>query len=419
MDGIGSAARFYAPSSSAMDSTGNLYIADSANYTIRKITPGGVVTTFAGTPGVSASVDGTGTSAQFILPKGVAVDRAGIVYVSDENTIRKITPGGAVTTFAGTPRQFGGADGTGAAARFRVPAGLAVDSAGTVFVADYGNNVIRRITPAGVVTTLAGTAPDSPGYSPGSYGSGLSTDGTGPASRFNIPGGVAVDNLGNVFVADSGNNKIRKITSAGVVSTLAGNGNGSADGTGIAAHFDFPSGIAVDSAGNSYVADSANFTIRKITPAGLVTTLAGTARILGSANGTGANAQFNFPTALAVDSAGEILVADSLNHALRKIAPGNIVTTFAGDRRPGAGDCATARRGSVIRRHSERTEGAIGGDGNIAAIGRLADGRPGFRLGDGCCRISNCERLDGKTRAGHRELRESGQYAQPHGSFFR
>ena len=178
----------------------------------------------------------------------MAVDSAGNVYVADayNDEIRKITPSGVVTTLAGSAGQAGSSDGTGSAARFIDPCGVAVDSAGNVYVADYGNDEIRKITPSGVVTTLAGSA-----------GQTGSSDGTGSAARFDDPMGVAVDSAGNVYVADYGNDEIRKITPSGVVTTLAGSAGqtGSSDGTGSAARFDYPMGVAVDSAGNVYVAD--------------------------------------------------------------------------------------------------------------------------------------------------------------------
>ncbi len=190
----------------------------------------------------------------------MAVDGAGNVFVADtwNHTIRKITPTGVVTTLAGTAGSSGSADGTGATARFNEPFGVAVDGAGNVFVADTWNHTIRKITPTGVVTTLAGTA----GFVEGS------ADGTGAAARFNEPYGVAVDGAGNVFVADTDNNTIRKITPSGVVTTLAGTAgsSGSTDGTGAAARFYWPEGVAVDGAGNVFVADAVNYTIRKITP---------------------------------------------------------------------------------------------------------------------------------------------------------
>src|SRR5439155_1385320 len=207
-----------------------------------RITSAGVVTTLAGTAGTPGSTDATGTAARFRFPRDVATDGTGNVYVAElsNNTVRKITPAAVVTTLAGTAGSVGSADGTGAAASFNFPSGVATDSAGNVYVADTSNNTIRKITPAGVVTTLAGTA-----------GTTGSTDATGAAASFNFPQGVATDSAGNVYVADTLNNTIRKITPAGVVSTLAGTaGTGSADGTGAAASFNSPVGVATDNAGN-------------------------------------------------------------------------------------------------------------------------------------------------------------------------
>ncbi|MCX6996217.1 MAG: hypothetical protein NTV49_03825 [Kiritimatiellaeota bacterium] len=223
---------------------------------------------FVGQPGGQGNVDGTGSAARFNNPNGAAVDSAGNVYVADYNnhTIRKVTAAGVVTTLAGSAGSSGSADGTGNAARFCGPIGVAVDSAGNVFVADSFNHTIRRVTPAGVVTTLAGSA-GTPG----------SADGTGSVARFYNPTDVAVDSAGNVFVTDNNNHTIRKVTVAGVVTTLAGSAgtSGSADGAGNAARFNHPVGVAVDGAGNVFVTDNNNHTIRKLTAAGVVTTLAG------------------------------------------------------------------------------------------------------------------------------------------------
>jgi hypothetical protein len=317
-DGRGAAARFFSASGVAVDGAGNLYVADSGNSNIRKVTPARVVTTLAGPPGSEGSADGRGAAARFFVPGGVAVDSARNVYVADtgNSTIRKVTAAGVVTTLAGATGSQGSEDGTGAYARFAGPGSVAVDSARNVYVADAGNVTIRKVTAAGVVTTLAGTA--------GAFGS---ADGTGAAARFTSPTGIAVDRAGNVYVLDF--DTIRKITAAGVVTTLAGTAGmrGSVDGTGAAARFNSPKGIAVDSTGNIYVADTANDTLRKVTAAGVVTTLAGAAGAFGSADGTGAAARFGFPGGVAVDSAGNVYVADTGNSAIRKVTPTGTTTT--------------------------------------------------------------------------------------------
>ena len=408
-DGTGAAARFDSPSGVAVDGSGNVFVADSDNNTIRKISPAGAVTTLAGTAGTSGSEDGTGATARFARPTGVAVDGSGNVFVADfyndtirkissdgavttlagkarssgsqegmggaarfshpygvaadgsgnvlvadsyNNTIRKIAPAGAVTTLAGTANAYGCADGTGVVARFRFPKGVAVDRSGSVFVADDGNNTIRKITPSGAVTTLAGRARSSG-----------SADGTGPAALFASPNGVAVDGLGNVFVADDGNHTIRKITPSGAVTTLAGTAglSGSADGTGAAARFDSLAGVAVDGSGNVFVADDGNHTIRKITPSGAVTTLAGTAGLSGSADGTGAAARFDSPSGVAVDGSGNVFVADTYNNTIRKITPSGVVTTFTGT----AKSSGSADGTGAAARFAFPSGVAVDGSGNV------------------------------------------------------
>jgi len=307
-DGTGTAAQFNHPLGVAVDSEGNIYVADYGNHRIRKITPAGVVSTFAGT-GTEGFADGTGNTAQFNTPPGVAVDSSGNVYVADANNhlIRKITPAGVVSTLAGT----------GTEAQFNGPPGVAVDSSGNVYVADFRNHRIRKITPEGVVSTFVGT------------GTRGHADGTATTAQFEDPYDLAVDSFGNVYVTDSVNHLIRKITPAGVVSIFAGSTEGFADGTGTAAQFDFPFGVAVDSSGNVYVTDANNHLIRRITPAGVVSTLAGTGTE-GFADGTGTEAQFDFPSGVAVDSSGNVYVADSGNHRIRKITPEGVVSTLAG-----------------------------------------------------------------------------------------
>ena len=323
LDGTGVAARFAGPSSVAIDNGGTVYVADTNSNTIRKITAAGVVTTFAGSPGVRGSADGAGSAASFDVPIGVAVDSSGNVLVADNNssTIRRITPAGVVTTLAGTAGVVGSTDGTGATASFNFPTGVAADSAGNVYVADSRNHTIRKISAGGAVTTLAGS-PGRPG----------AADGVGSAASFNGPWEVAVDGASNVYVADSGNDTIRKISAAGVVTTLAGSPGtrGSADGVGSAALFDTPTGIAIDGAGNVYVGDGANHIVRKVTAAGVVTTVAGAPGVDGSADGTGSAASFSSPVGVASEAAGVVYVADRNNSAIRKVTTAGVVTTIAG-----------------------------------------------------------------------------------------
>ena len=241
----------------AVDGAGSLYVADTLNHVIRKITAAGVVSTLAGAAGSSGSVDGAGAAARFSSPCGVALDRSGNIYVADagNNTIRKITSAGVVSTFAGRDgANAGSADGSGADARFNNPSGVAADAAGNLYVADTNSHAIRKISPTGTVSTLAGNA-----------GARGSSDGLGAGARFSGPTGISVDSSGTLYVADTGNATIRKISAGGAVSTLAGLAGvaGSAEGTGNAVRFTTPSGVAVDSAGNVFVADSGNNAIRK------------------------------------------------------------------------------------------------------------------------------------------------------------
>ena len=324
-DGNGTLAGFNLPTGVAIDDSGNIYVADSENQKIRKITPTGEVTTLAGS-GSRGNSDGIGEAASFNNPSGVAVDASGNVYVADQinHSIRKITPNGHVTTLAGSGTR-GKTDGNGLSASFQNPYGIASDASGNVYVADVINNRIRKITPNGDVTTLAGS-------------SNGSADGNGSSASFKTPFGVAVDVSGNVYVADFGNHKIRKITPNGDVTTLAGSGSpGSADGNGTAASFNNPSGISVDAQGNVYVGDRGNNKIRKITPDGEVTTIAGSGS-MGSADGDGTAASFYNPDGLAVDDNGYIYVADYRNHIIRKISPPTTIYSLAGTSPESNGD---------------------------------------------------------------------------------
>jgi sugar lactone lactonase YvrE len=357
-DGTGAAAQFDHPRGIGLDSLGNIYVADTFNGTVRRITSAGMVTTVAGTAYTAGSTDGTGSAALFQGPWGLTIDAADNLYIADFNndTVRRITPAAVVTTYAGTAPHPGTSDGTGAAAQFNAPAAAAVDASGNVYIADTSNSTIRKVTPSGVVSTLAGSA-----------GTTGSVDGTGGAAQFNTPQALIADVSGNVYVADTGNNTIRKITSAGVVSTMAGTAgaSGSSDGTGPAAQFNSPQGIVIDASGNLYVADTGNNVIRMITPAGVVTTVAGTAGVSGGADGVGAAAQFTTPIGLTIDSTGNIYIADSNNYTIRVFAPTTGgVTTLAG----AAGQAGFSDGTGVDARFNVPTGVALDSVGNLYVV---------------------------------------------------
>lgn len=285
------------PAGLALDVEGNIYVADIGNFKIIKITPTGEATSFAG----NAEND------PFKGPVAVALDAQGNAYVTDFDLhkIFKITPSGVDSHFAGSTPGF--TDENGASAQFDEPIGIAVDMQGNVYVADSNNHKIRLITPSGNVTTLAG------GMGGFMNGDPLT------AAQFDSPGGVALDAQGNMYVADTGNNRIRNQPFSNFIGTLAGNtDSGTTDGAGNIAQFFAPNALAIDIEGNVYVADTGNSRIRKITPNGEVITLAGSTGA-GDVDGTGVNARFQFPFGIAVDVERNIYVADTFNSKIRKI----------------------------------------------------------------------------------------------------
>ena len=347
IDGTGTAARFNEPVGIVADSTGNLYVTDgSPGGPIRKITPAGVVTTFAGS--ISAgSADGNGPDAGFTNPAGIRIDHAGNLYVADtgNSTIRKVTPDGVVSTLAGTAGVWGSADGTGAVASFFEPFALAVDNSGFVYVADSNNNEIRKITPQGVVTTLigpkaglygpSGIAVNAAGtvYVSNTYGyaieqitpAGVMTTLTSSlGSSCTYPWGLIVNAAGTIYVA--ANVAIEEVAPGGAITTVAG----ACDPVGpdVAAGFFVATDIAMDATGTMYVTDRGNNRIVKVTPAGLMTTFAGAASANGNADGTGAAALFNYPSAVVADASGNVYVADYGNSAIRMVTPQGVVTTL-------------------------------------------------------------------------------------------
>lgn len=313
LNGQGTAARFGSLSKIATDFAGNVYVSDWTNDAIRRITPGGLVSTYIG-----SAAPGT-TGAGSLSPNGLAFDSAGNLFVADSlnHALRRITPALASALFAGSPKENGSADGAGATARFYAPAGLAFAPDGNLYVADSLNSTLRRVSPVGAVTTVAGVPRQSD-----------SIDGLGTAARFYNPQGVTIDTAGTIYLANQPHETIRRVTPAGEVTTLAGSTwqNGAIDATGAAARFFYPSGLAVDSAGNVIVADTLNHALRRITPTGVVTTIGGTLGTAGSTDGLGTTARFNAPTGVAFDRAGTLYVADSLNHTIRKGTP--IVSTL-------------------------------------------------------------------------------------------
>jgi len=314
-DGPASAARFYRPSGLAVDDQGNLFIADTGNRTVRKITPAGTVSTVAGSAtDVSAPpVNGSFAAARFAPFEAIAVDRLGVLYVGEPRGIRRLGLDGQVTTLAGytgaNPPASTLVDGVGSAARFGEVASLVVDAGGSLLASDRANHAIRRITATGEVTTLAGGVR---GFA----------DGTGPTAQFDLPSGLAVDAGGTIYVADFGNSVVRKITSAGTVGTLAGSPKvrGETDGVGAQAQFDSPLGLASDALGNLHVADVVRDSIRRVTPGGQVTTIVAST----------SPAILNAPHSLAIDGAGNLYVADTYNNAIRRVAPDGQVTAVAG-----------------------------------------------------------------------------------------
>ncbi|MFB9088454.1 Ig-like domain-containing protein, partial [Flavobacterium paronense] len=321
LDGLNTVALFSSPKSLAVDTSGNVYVADATNNRIRKITSSGTVITIAG-DGTPGYLDAQGTAAKFNNPTGLVVTASGIIYVGDtsNNRIRAISNTGLVTTFAGSGSP-GIVSGQGTNAQFNAPRGLATDTTGNLYVIDYNNNCIRKISNSGLVSTLSGT---------GTFGF---INGIGTSASFKYPEGIATDSSGNILVADVANNCIRKLTATGDTSTFSGsavrgleNGQG-----GTMAMFNSPVAVAVTASGITYVIDDFNSCIRKVTSAGIVSTFAGNAVLPGFLDGQGTSAQFNNPKGIAVDASDNIYIADTYNNRIRKITSSGVVTTIAGD----------------------------------------------------------------------------------------
>jgi sugar lactone lactonase YvrE len=298
-------AAFNSPRGVVADAAGNLYIADSFNNVIRKVSATGTVTTLAGNA-TAGYANGTGPAASFYSPQSIAIDASGNLYVSDvgNNAIRKITQTGIVTTLAGG-NGYGYADATGASAKFTSPAGLVADASGNIYVADRGNSAIRKITPAGVVTTVAGT--NAAGYA----------DGLTTAARFNNPSGITIDAAGVLYVADLSNNAIRQIATDGTVTTVVGDPKTQPQ------VINLPVAITTDKNGNMFISDESGRIMEVSATTKVLYTIAGSINTSGYTEGVGAAAKFSNPQGLTTDAAGNIYVADYNNNVIRKV----VITT--------------------------------------------------------------------------------------------
>ena len=344
----------------AVDGTGNLYIADTNSDRIRKVDSTGTITTIAGTGERGFSGDGgPATQASLNSPFGVAVDGAGNLYIADQynNRIRRVDSTGTITTIAGTgERRFGGDGGPAIRAQLDAPSGVAVDGEGNLYIADASNHRIRKVDSTGTITTIAGT---------GEQGFGGNGGSASQAHLF-FPTGVAVDGEGNLYIADVGNHRIRKVDSTGTITTFAGTGErgfGGPGGPAVQAQLDAPSGVAVDEAGNLYIADQYNHRIRRVDPTGTITTIAGTGELgLGGDGGPAIQAQLGDPTGVAVDGEGNLYIADASNHRIRRVDSTGTITTIAGTGERGfSGDDGPAIQAQL----DDPTGVAVDGEGNL------------------------------------------------------
>ena len=317
--GAAVAAQVSSPYGVALDGAGNLYIADTGSHRIRKVNSAGVISTVAGNGTRGYGGDGgPATAAQLQLPVGVAADGAGNLYIADfhNHRIRKVDAAGDISTVAGTgTRGYGGDGGPAVNAKLGYPYGLALDGAGNLYIADFENHRIRKMNAAGNISTVAGNG--AAGYG----GDG----GQAAAAQLNYPRDLALDGAGNLYIADGGNNRIRKVDSAGVITTVAGDGTsdyGGDGGAAVDAQLDRPYGVAADGAGNLYIADQDNERIRKVNAAGVITTVAGTGtRGSDGDGGPAAAAQVGRPRGLALDGSGNLYIAEWGNSRIRKVGP--------------------------------------------------------------------------------------------------
>ncbi|HXB13427.1 MAG TPA: T9SS type A sorting domain-containing protein [Bacteroidia bacterium] len=298
----------------AIDASNNLYIADFLNNRVRKLTPTGTITTIAGNGVMGYSGDGGQASiAEIQWPNGLTVDKFGNLYISDIAYIRKVSPGGIISHFAGIGGGYSGDGGQATAAGINQPYGMVSDASGNIYIADYGNNVIRKVNTSGIISTIAGNG--FAGYS----GDG----GQATTAEMNGPFNVKLDVSGNIYISDLNNNRIRKVDVSGIITTIAGNGSAGFSGDGgqaTAAELFNPTGLAIDGSGNIYIADAANDRVRKINPSGIISTAAGNGKPGFSGDGGPAtNAEFDGANGAVIDNVGNLYIPDTFNNRIRKI----------------------------------------------------------------------------------------------------
>lgn len=309
VDGDPSVSRFKLITEIKVGPDENIYVSDRSCHCIRKITPAGITSTYTGQDSNPGIINGDISVATINGPNGLSYDKNGTAYLTEvgNSVIRKITTGGIVSVFSGAGPPGGYLDGTAALSKYNFPEECAIDQDLNVYVTEFNNHTIRKLDPSGNSVTLAGN------------GTSGFADGTGIVARFTTPIGIAMTDSQDLIVADWGNNRIRKVSRLGLVTTIAGDGNtGFVDGSALAARFSAPRDVAIDADGNIYILDQVNQAIRLLTTKGSVVTLAGNGTV-GSANGSGSSAQFSYPSALALDANGVIYIADTQNFLVRKV----------------------------------------------------------------------------------------------------